>query len=450
MFYLSRGNANHLMLIDIIHLGRIPLKKGFNSTGMKADKRSVLLNPNHDWTTSLHQGPQDIGFDTSLMTLTGIQAPPYAFFRNGFLENNHSNITFWNKGEYPMLSGTSIVDYSGEGSIDWDSSGYNMVLVNETEKFLNAYLTNMSKKNETDYQPFFGYVALGNVHVPHSPPSYYLDGSIVSGYYPSGHLDVLREMDLTVGALIKILEDKNLIDNTIVIFTSDNGGLASNGNTRVTSAKYGHNSSGHLRGSKGQIYEGGHRVPLVMRWDGGIPKAERRSHFVGLNDIFATLCKLVGIDVPIGQAIDSVSFADYLINENKRDNLRKSLGIWRMFKHEFQAESIRMGRYKLIRDRANGNLQLYNLRDDISETNNLILDQKYESIVKIMLERLIEIGPCYENKAPFEVENMIDGNTNIVNCTWFRLKKKNCQVYPEASIQCKLTCLQQNADLCSH
>jgi arylsulfatase A len=114
-------------------------------------------------------------------------------------------------------------------------------------------------------------------------------------------------MDKVVGSLIQMLEEKDVIEDTIIVFASDNGGLGTN----VTNdLEFGHLPSGPLREEKGSIYEGGHRISITIRWDNGmIPKGEKRPHMVGLNDLFATLTDFANITVPYGQASDSVSFA---------------------------------------------------------------------------------------------------------------------------------------------
>ena len=125
-----------------------------------------------------------------------------------------------------------------------------MLLVNETARFLDDHEANRNG------DPFFAFVALGNVHIPHSPPNKYLDGSRVAGQHATGHMDVLLEMDKVMGSLNQLLEERNMENDTIVVFTSDNGGLGGKWGSR----DYGHNSHGPLRGAKGQIWEGGHRI----------------------------------------------------------------------------------------------------------------------------------------------------------------------------------------------
>ena len=89
---------------------------------------------------------------------------------------------------------------------------------------------------------------MGAVHTPHSPAQAYLDGTKIAGTYNTSHLDLLHEMDLVVGSLTSMLEDQGLIEDTLIIFASDNGGLVEG------------SSSGKLRGKKSSIYEGASKL----------------------------------------------------------------------------------------------------------------------------------------------------------------------------------------------
>jgi arylsulfatase A-like enzyme len=285
----------------------------------RMNRTHILSHPGHDWSLPLIQGPQDIGFNSSLITPGGIQSYPYSFFRDGYLSTDISDVKFWEPGTYAMPYGDSIIyRVAGEGDKNWDSTAYNMILVNETTKFIDDHLDN--RLNADD--PFFTYVALGSVHAPHSPPNHYINGEPVADGHQTRHLDMLKEMDMVVGSLISALEDRNLAEDTIIIFTSDNGGLSDSEKSTT------HRSSGKLRAHKGTIYEGGHRVPLIMQYLGQFPAGEERNHPVGLNDIYATICDLVGIDIPHLSAQDSISFANYTYSENITDGLRQELATW--------------------------------------------------------------------------------------------------------------------------
>jgi len=125
------------------------------------------------------------------------------------------------EGYYNKTGGTSQIKRAGDGDPDWDSTSYNQILVNETAAFLDNHL--LIRPDD----PFFVYAALGAVHGPHTPPNNFLDETPVKGTYESMHMDLLFEMDLTVGSLASMIEDRGLANETIIIFTSDNGGIKS-------------------------------------------------------------------------------------------------------------------------------------------------------------------------------------------------------------------------------
>ena len=115
-------------------------------------KSPLILSSNqHDWSKPLIDGPQSIGFDRSSITVQGIQAGPYSFFRNGYLVTAKKDVIMWEPGKYSMPKGTSIIQegWRGEGDVSWDSSAYNMILVNETKTFLDDHVN--SRKDD----PFF-------------------------------------------------------------------------------------------------------------------------------------------------------------------------------------------------------------------------------------------------------------------------------------------------------
>ncbi len=134
--------------------------------------------------------------------------------------------------------------FSMKSSFLLDSTAFNQIVVNETIDFIDDHVKNYSRK------PFFAYAALGAVHIPHSPPDTYLDGTKIKGVYPTRHMDMLLEMDKSVGSLMDAIDERDLTSNTIVIFTSDNGGVP----PKDGSEDFNHYSSGKLRGNKGMLY----------------------------------------------------------------------------------------------------------------------------------------------------------------------------------------------------
>ena len=161
---MSNEGTDHTLLTDHLSLdcysGKAPTKQWFDPGGrFTIQSDTILLEEQFDWTRPLQQGPQDIGFDSSLISVGGIQEAPYTFFRDG--KADLSNTTIWEAGTYSMPQGSSIIPKYGDGASNWDSTAYNMALVNETARFLDDHETN--RQND----PFFAYVALGSVHIPH-------------------------------------------------------------------------------------------------------------------------------------------------------------------------------------------------------------------------------------------------------------------------------------------
>ena len=418
-------------------LGRVPTIDNYKPKKFYASKKKILLSPKHDWTKPLGDGPTDIGFETSYITAGGIQNPPYAFYRNNMLDTDLKDIIEWKKGNYTVQNGYSILKSTGEGDKDWDSTDYNMILLKETEEFLDNH-----KKTRQD-DPFFAYVALGAVHVPQSPPLNYIDGTKVYGEYGNRHLDGLFEMDKIVGSLVKALEDRQLLEDTIIVFTSDNGGL---GLRYSNSTEFGHFSNGQLRGSKGEVYEGGIRIPMTIRWDKGqVPKGESRSKLVALNDLFSTVCNLADVEVPENQAIDSVNFKDYLYDETK--DTRETYGVWKYDDSKLSYEVVRKNEMKLVHYLPNDSYELFNLTADVRELNDL--SKGNQKTVDQLMKSLQKFGPCHDTPAKFDVK--MKTKVRRKTCEYFRKKpKKRCRKYEEGEFHCRFTCALKNKNYCDH
>jgi arylsulfatase A-like enzyme len=396
------------------------------------NRTNYLTAKEHDWTLPLYDGPQDIGFDSSFITVGGIQESPYSFFRDGMLTTSVEKATFWEAGTYQTVAeDESVIIRSGEGDPEWDSTSYNMILVNETEKFLDDHIENTN-------DPFFLYVALGSVHIPHSPPRHYLDGTPVRGEYPDKHMDMLHEMDKVVGSLVSMIEERKISEDTIIIFTSDNGGIKNPKNSNLF-----HQPNGPLRGNKGEIWEGGHRVPLIMRYDGKFPPKQERHHPLGLNDIYATICDLVGVNIPFRSASDSVSFADYIVSNNTK-SLRETLAVFDYKQGMLQNDSFRYGDLKVVRSfkehsREVSSVELYDLKSDLSETTDLSQEPKYTTIIDQMLQNLTALGPCPADVKGIFTLQRFDDMFNAT-CKFFEKKPFKCTKYVEGELFCNSIC----------
>ena len=184
------------------------------------------------------------------------------------------------------------------------------------------------------------------------------------------------------------------------------------------------------------------------RWDNGlVPKGEYRSKLIGLNDVYATLCDLVNITVPENQAIDSVSFAGHMYDENMET--REILGAWTYDETSILRESVRFNEMKLIRHFRRNETELYNLTSDISETTDISAGN--EDLIREMRNALNEFGPCYDKKGRIVVKIKPDGTPIRRNCQWFSKKKtyNRCTNHPLAQIHCRSACALKNKKYCT-
>jgi arylsulfatase A len=239
--------------------------------------------------------------------------------------------------------------------------------------------------------PFFLYFSMTSPHEPIVPSK---DFRGKSGIAPIA--DFVMETDWSAGQVIKAIDDADIAENTIVIFTGDNGHSHYTGWEKLVDA--GHMPSGPYRGHKGDVWEGGHRVPLVVRWPKRVEAGKNSHQLVCLTDIFATCAKIVGADLSAQGAEDSLGFLHSLLGKDSAE------GRTTVVNHSNHGEfAYRDGPWKLVFKMAGRNLEqsrskptiveLYNLESDIAEKNNL--SRKHPEIVKRMtqgLKTLIEQG----------------------------------------------------------
>lgn len=223
-------------------------------------------------------------------------------------------------------------------------------------------------------QPFFLYFASQDTHVPRAPHPRF-QGKTSLGKRG----DATVQLDWTVGEIIKALEINGLRENTLVIFSSDNGpvyddGYADGTEVRKSNSEVdnGHDGSGRFRGGKYQIYEGGTRVPFIVSWPARIEAGQRSDALVSQVDFIASIARLTGVELPRDSAPDSRDTLATFLGEDDA-GLEYTLG------EAPGAISLRRGPWKLIQfndrswahDRAKGETELYYLASDSAEANNI-------------------------------------------------------------------------------
>jgi arylsulfatase A-like enzyme len=222
-------------------------------------------------------------------------------------------------------------------------------------------------------QPFFLYFATHDIHVPRVPAARFR-GQSQAGVRG----DAIQEFDWSVGEVLQALDRLKLSDNTLVIVTSDNGGVLDHGDTVERDgdekSNNGHAHNGALRGNKGMPYEGGTRVPFVARWPGRI-KVGASDELICHVDSLATCATLLGRKLPSGTAPDSFNILPALLSEKRDKPVRDHLV------EQGNRLAIRQGPWKYVSaTNAKGQplkrpepvvIELYNLADDLGETKNL-------------------------------------------------------------------------------
>lgn len=171
---------------------------------------------------------------------------------------------------------------------------------------------------------------------------------------------MVHHMDENVGRLLKRIDELRLSKNSIVIFTSDNGGKGS-----VT-------SNLPLRGMKHNLYEGGIRVPTIIRWPGKIAAGKRCSQPLISNDFYPTLLELTGLPLKPEQHLDAISFKPILLGERAR--IDRETMFWH-YPHSRMEGAVRQGKWKLLLRYKTGKHELYNLRRDPGEHQNLVAEE---------------------------------------------------------------------------
>ena len=177
----------------------------------------------------------------------------------------------------------------------------------------------------------------------------------------------LRDIDAGVGAIMAKLEEKGMLENTIVVFTGDNGG-----ETNVT-------SNAPMRSGKSSNYEGGIRVPMIVSAPGFLPKAKVIDEQVVNYDYLPTFCDMLGISMKkISQRVDGVSL--WPLWTGKKTSLKKRALYWHYplaephFLGGRSSATVRYGEWKLMQFYDTGEVELYNLKDDVSETKNILAE----------------------------------------------------------------------------
>ncbi len=331
-----------------------------------------------DFTKPINGGPTQLGFDYFFGITASLDIPPYVYINGNIVTATRID---------------SIKEQGGQGFWRAGPIGNDFKHQDVLDTFVSKsiqYIEKASKQKD----PFFLYLALASPHTPILPSNSHLGKTGTNAYG-----DFVAMTDEKVGQILQYLKDKNLDKNTMIVFTSDNG-CSPTANFKELREK-GHDPSGGFRGTKADIYEGGHRIPFIVKWPGVVKANSISSATICLTDFMATCSDILGMQLQNSVTQDSYSLLP-LLTPSKKTNYQRTSTIHHSIDGYF---AIRKGDWKLAICSGSGGwsaptenqaiknnlpaVQLYNLKEDPSEQNNVY--EKYPEIVRTLTEELEKI-----------------------------------------------------------
>jgi len=379
----------------------------------------------NDWKVPLRPGPQDVGFDYYFGVPVVNSAPPYVYVENDTIVGYDPTDSLVYGGK-PVSPTRTFPKEASVKSPNRFGGALKAHKIYDDEK-TGTLLTEKASKwiTEKKSKPFFLYFSTTNIHHPFTPAPRF-KGTSKCGLYG----DFIHELDWMVGRILRCLDDNGLTDNTLVIFTSDNGGMLNLGGRNAMKA--GHKINGELLGFKFGVWEGGHRIPFIARWPGKIKAGTKSDQLICQVDLLATFMAVTGQDVQSLKGKDSANLLPALLGKSEKPvrtelltaprrprNLGIRKGKW-MYIAARSSGGFRGSRPNqrawggpaavqfagnVNSDIANGRIknnappaQLYNLEKDLVQTRNVYRDNP--QMVKRMEELLNSYVPKKKRGSP--------------------------------------------------
>lgn len=354
---LFQAEGYHTGLIGKWHLGlNWAMKPGSRQEDQLGDFTGI------DFSKPISNGPETQGFSYTHGLMASLSSPPYVYVENGMPTSvpdktsvNYDEKAFWRLGPVG------------------DDFRHAEVLSDIADRSV-SYVEDRADGEE----PFFLYVAFTAPHAPIIPTTEFIGSSNASAYG-----DFVVQVDDAVGRITKAIAKDPRLENTLIFFTSDNGQSPRADFDDAELPLAGHNGSGIYRGRKFDIYEGGHRVPFIASWPGQIEAGSQSDETICTVDFMATAAALLDVEIADDTAEDSYSFLPVMKQEKYDSPLREAT-----VHHSSDGRfAIRQGDWKLILWPGSGGwafpatfedmkglpqFQLYNLRNDPGEVDNMI------------------------------------------------------------------------------
>jgi arylsulfatase A-like enzyme len=411
------GTAPLLIDINQLTLPKMLKTKGY-ITGIVGKWHLGLGNGFVDWNQKISPGPNEVGFDYSYIMAATQDRVPTVYIENGFVVGLESNDPIqvdyvknfegeptgkdnpemlkmkWHHGHNnSVVNGIPRIGFmKGGEKAKWKDEDMADVFLEKAKEFVS----------ENKDQPFFLYYALQQPHVPRTPHPRFAGATALG---PRG--DVIAEADWCVGEFLKTLEQEGILENTLIIFSSDNGPVLNDGYYDDAVEKNGnHTPWGPLRGGKYSLFEAGTRVPFMVYWKGKI-KPVKSDALICQLDLLSSLAKLVNSN---SKGPDSEELLDVLMGKNftgrdelvleatSRTALRK--GDWVLIPSYKGPAVNREVNIELGND---SEFQLYNVENDPGQTKNLAKEKPDK--LKEMIQSFQKIrGADFQNIEQLELK----------------------------------------------
>jgi arylsulfatase A len=337
-----------------------------------------------DYSQPITNGPVTLGFDYFYGFSGSLDMPPYIYVENDRPTALPDRETIGNNSPVGDPEYDGSMWRKGPTGSDFDHQNCLPSLIGKAEDFIIA-------KGALE-KPYFLYLALPAPHTPILPSVDFKDKSGLNPY-----ADFVMMVDYMVGEIMKAIDQTGESENTVIVFTSDNG-CAPWADFKTLLAK-GHNPSYFFRGTKADLFEGGHHIPLLFKWPAGVKRHHIVNQTVCLNDVMATLGEVTGFKLKDDEGEDSYSLLPSILEPEYKKTIREAT-----IHHSVNGNfAIRKGDWKLLLSPGSGGwsspkpgkeeeglppVQLYNMKNDPGETINL--QNKYPDTVKELTTLLVK------------------------------------------------------------
>lgn len=359
-----KAQGYHTACIGKWHLGMDWVKpEGKTVSELDIEKPTEVWNV--DFAKPIANGPNAVGFEYYFGISASLDMVPYAF-----IENDRVTAIPSKDADFPMTAGIEgRRTRKGPAADGFDAAQVLPTLQKQAVKYIGDHAADARAG-----RPFFLYLPLASPHTPILPSDGWLGKSGISPY-----ADFVMQTDSAVGAVLEALDQGGIARDTFVVMTSDNG-CSPMANFEELMAK-GHNPSHVFRGTKADIYDGGHRIPLIVRWPPRVKAGATSDQLVCLTDFMGTCADILGTALPETAAEDSFSFLTALTGAGAGP-VRKSV-----VHHSVNGSfAIREGKWKLALCPGSGGwspprpgkddtsslppVQLYDMDSDVGEQRN--------------------------------------------------------------------------------